>query len=55
MTKKPEAQVIVNDYVSVDTFFLMSGLLVAYSLLRDLDRKGGRLGLTRFYLHRYFR
>lgn len=58
MTKfaaKPLNQVFNNNYVSVDTFFLMSGLLVSYTLLRDLDRSGGRFNVSRFYLHRYFR
>ena len=48
-------QFATNRFVAVDTFFVMSGLLVTYSLLRDLDRNSGRFGLTRFYLHRYFR
>ena len=31
-----EMETIVNATVSVDTFFLMSGLLVSYLLLREL-------------------
>lgn len=46
-------QIFINATVSVDTFFVLSGLLVAKSLLRDLDR--GRLQLVSFYFHRYAR
>ena len=46
---------MANASVTVDTFFLMSGLLVAMSLLRQLDRNRGKFNLFRFYLHRYIR
>lgn len=48
-------QAITSFSVSVDTFFVMSGLLVAYSLFRELDRNDGRMNLVFFYLHRYLR
>ena len=41
--------------VSVDTFLLLSGLLVAYTLLRDLDRNEGKFNVFLFYLNRYIR
>lgn len=41
--------------IAVDTFFLMSGLLVAYSQLRKLGQHQGVFNLKQFYLHRYFR
>lgn len=41
--------------VSVDTFFLMSGLLVSFLLLRKLDRNKGKFNVGLFYLHRYLR
>jgi peptidoglycan/LPS O-acetylase OafA/YrhL len=50
-----EMETIVNATVSVDTFFLMSGLLVSYLLLRELDRSGGKFNVALFYLHRYLR
>ncbi len=37
----------------VATFFFMSGLLVAYNALIDLER--GRFSLPMFYIHRYLR
>ena len=48
-------QAVFNATVSVDTFFLMSGLLVAYLLLRELDRSKGRFNVLLFYVHRYLR
>ena len=45
----------LNATVAVDTFFLMSGLLVAASLLRELDRRKGRFNIPLFYIHRYVR
>ena len=48
-------QALLNAFVSVDTFFLMSGLLVSYLLLRELERNKGRFNIGLFYLHRYIR
>ena len=46
---------IANATVSVDTFFFLSGLLVAYILLRDLKRSKGRFNPVLYYLHRFIR
>lgn len=46
---------IINATVSVDSFFLMSGLLVSYLLLKELDRNAGRINVGMLYLHRYLR
>ena len=48
-------QVPLNATVSVDTFFLMSGLLVAYTMLRELEHYKGRFNFAIFYIHRYLR
>jgi peptidoglycan/LPS O-acetylase OafA/YrhL len=48
-------QTIGNASVSVDTFFLMSGLLVSFLLLRELDRNKGKFNVGLYYLHRYLR
>uniref|UniRef100_A0A182JYF2 Nose resistant-to-fluoxetine protein N-terminal domain-containing protein n=1 Tax=Anopheles christyi TaxID=43041 RepID=A0A182JYF2_9DIPT len=45
---------VVSSTVSVDTFFLLSGLLTCWSILNALD-KHGRLNLPVMYLHRYLR
>ena len=48
-------QILVNSSVSVDSFLMMSGLLVSHLLLRELDRTSGNLRLGLLYLHRYLR
>lgn len=48
-------QTFGNASVSVDTFFLMSGLLVSFFLLRELDRNKGKFNVGLYYLHRYLR
>jgi hypothetical protein len=48
-------QTIGNSTVSVDTFFLMSGLLASFLLLRELDRNKGKFNVGLYYLHRYLR
>ena len=48
-------QILVNSSVSVDSFLMMSGLLVSHLLLRELDRTSGKLRLGLLYLHRYLR
>lgn len=50
-----EAQFISNGTVAVDTFFLLGGLIIAYSQLGKLVRNKGQFDYKRFYLHRYFR
>ncbi|KAL9695964.1 hypothetical protein quinque_015249 [Culex quinquefasciatus] len=40
--------------ISVDTFFMLSGLLTCWSLLKELDRNG-KLNVPLLYLHRYLR
>ena len=46
-------ELLVNGYYSVDTFFYMGGLLVAYLTFIELDRK--RFNLPLFYVLRYLR
>ncbi len=41
--------------VAVDSFLVMSGLLVSYLLLKELDRNQGKINVFMFYLHRYLR
>ena len=48
-------QAISNGFFSVDSFFFLSGLLVAYLTLREMKRKKGRFPFLMFYLHRYLR
>jgi len=48
-------QCISNGFISVDTFFFMSGTLLAYLTFKELDKRKGRLNIPLFYLHRYLR
>ena len=48
-------QAIGNAFFSVDSFFFLSGLLVAYLTFREMNRKKGRFPFLMYYLHRYLR
>ena len=47
-------QPIVNGTFSVDTFFFLSGLLVAYLALKEVKEKG-KLSWIYYFLHRFWR
>lgn len=57
--KRRSYQAILNAFVSVDSFFLLSGLLVSYLLLKELRRNEGNIKwlqfIPKFYFHRYWR
>lgn len=57
--KRRSYQAILNAFVSVDSFFLLSGLLVSYLLLKKLRRNEGNIKwlpfIAKFYIHRYWR
>ena len=46
---------IANATVSVDSFFFLSGLLVAYIAMRNIERANGKLNIVMYYVHRYIR
>jgi hypothetical protein len=46
-------ELVLNAFPAVDTFFFMSGLLVAYLSFFELEK--GRFNLILFYVHRYIR
>lgn len=48
-------QAVNNAFFSVDSFFLLSGLLVGYLSFRRMDKNCGRLPLFQFYFHRFWR
>ncbi|XP_060604940.1 nose resistant to fluoxetine protein 6-like isoform X2 [Ruditapes philippinarum] len=50
-------QAISNATVAVDTFFVLSGLLVSYLSLREMERRGSALKFNwiMFYFHRFWR
>ncbi|XP_055915470.1 nose resistant to fluoxetine protein 6-like [Eupeodes corollae] len=46
---------ILHGTVSVDSFFFISGLLVAWLGFKELDRTNGKLNVIMMYVHRYIR
>eukprot|EP00111_Clytia_hemisphaerica_P000721 TCONS_00002123-protein len=53
--KRWTSQAILNAFPSVDTFFLLSGLLVAYIALRRMDKDNGKINYGMYVLHRFIR
>ncbi|XP_064616908.1 nose resistant to fluoxetine protein 6-like [Liolophura sinensis] len=49
------AQPIANGTYSVDSFFLLSGLLVTYLTMREMAKREGKLNWFLYYFHRYWR
>ena len=48
-------QPITNGFFSVDSFFFLSGALVSYLTLREMEKKRGWFPVLTYYLHRYLR
>ncbi|XP_040563229.2 LOW QUALITY PROTEIN: nose resistant to fluoxetine protein 6 [Lepeophtheirus salmonis] len=48
-------QTVFNAFNSVDTFFLLSGLLVSYLTIKELERNNGTINWFLYYFHRYVR
>jgi len=48
-------EAIENATFSVDSFFFLSGLLVAYLSLRHMEKTKGQLSLFKYYFHRFWR
>lgn len=46
--------VLVNGFLSVDSFFFLSGLLVCLVFFRDISKKGS-YDVPLGYIHRYIR
>ena len=55
ISQRFEAQAVLNAFVSVDTFFLMSGCLISYLMLKELEKTKGRINFLVMYIHRYLR
>ncbi|XP_062593447.1 nose resistant to fluoxetine protein 6-like [Saccostrea cucullata] len=53
--QRTSSQAIANALVSVDTFFVLSGLLTTYLLLKEMKKSKGRINWFMFYFHRYWR
>ena len=48
-------QTISSAFFAVDSFFFLSGVLVAYLVLRQMEKSNGRFPFLPFYIHRYLR
>nr|XP_054763748.1 nose resistant to fluoxetine protein 6-like [Lytechinus pictus] len=48
-------QAIANAFLSVDTFFFLSGLLLTFHTLKRMKETGGKIPWLWFYIHRYIR
>ncbi|CAL8129603.1 unnamed protein product [Orchesella dallaii] len=46
---------VINSTFAVDTFFVLSGMLVCYNLFKMFDKTKGKLNVPMFYVHRYLR
>ncbi|XP_017003600.2 nose resistant to fluoxetine protein 6-like [Drosophila takahashii] len=53
--KTPFMDIIYEGVFAVDTFFFISGLLVAMVALRSMEKAKGKLNIPLMYLHRYLR
>ncbi|XP_039494712.1 nose resistant to fluoxetine protein 6 isoform X1 [Drosophila santomea] len=51
----PFSSFVLHGYFSVDTFFVLGGLLVSMIALRHMEKSGGRLNPLLMYLHRIIR
>ncbi|PVD22481.1 hypothetical protein C0Q70_18295 [Pomacea canaliculata] len=49
------SQAITSATVSVDSFFALSGMLVAYLTLKEMKKRNGKLNWFMFYFHRFWR
>ena len=55
ITHRFSFQAMSNGFFAVDSFFFLSGALVAFLTLREMERKNGRFPVITYYLHRYLR
>ncbi|XP_069112030.1 nose resistant to fluoxetine protein 6-like isoform X2 [Argopecten irradians] len=55
MLRRRTFMVITNGLLSVDTFFTLSGLLLAYVFMKEMKREKGRINWFMFYFHRFWR
>ncbi|KAH8386779.1 hypothetical protein KR093_002452 [Drosophila rubida] len=51
----PYSMILQSGSISVDTFFLLSGMLLVMATLRELERQSGKLNVPLMYLHRIVR
>ncbi|XP_065347249.1 nose resistant to fluoxetine protein 6-like [Cloeon dipterum] len=54
LTQEPLYMMLGNAFLSVDSFFLIGGFLLAYGFFRDVKR-GNKFDAFKFYIYRYIR
>lgn len=54
LTDNVVEQTIMGGNFSVDTFYLLSGLLVMYGVLKEFNR-AKKINWVKYYVHRYIR
>ena len=52
---KPESLLVTTAFISVDTFLFISGFLVTWMGLKNVDKMKGKLNVFKLYIHRYIR
>ena len=53
--KRFSFQIVDNYHIAVDSFFVLSGLLLSYLSIKELERRQGKFPFISFYAHRLFR
>ena len=48
-------QPLVNGFFAVDNFFILSGLLMSYLSIREIEHRHGKFPIALFYIHRFLR
>ena len=48
-------QPLINAFFAVDNFFILSGLLMSYLSIREIDHRHGKFPIALFYIHRFLR
>lgn len=51
----PFSMFLQSGTISVDSFFFLSGLLLIWASLKEMERTKGKLNIFQMYLHRYIR
>ena len=55
LSKRFSFQIITNAFFAVDNFFVLSGLLLSYLSIREMERRHGKFPFVFFYVHRLLR
>ncbi|RWS12605.1 nose resistant to fluoxetine protein 6-like protein [Dinothrombium tinctorium] len=54
-SKTLASQIFANGTFSVDCFFFLSGFLLAYLALKEMQKNAGKFNLLAYWIHRYVR